>query len=95
VNLKTTTPVIKEQDGKCYLTSTISNPAASKTIAFGIRVQAIKAGNGEQILPSIMNDNYFSLLPGERKEIKIEFKKVDLGMDKALLKVEPYNNTHP
>jgi hypothetical protein len=33
-------------------------------------------------------------MPGEQKEIKIEFKKVDLGNDQAILKVEPYNNTH-
>jgi len=95
VSLKTTYTVQKEPDGKYYLMAKISNPLSSKTIAFGIRVQAVRASNGEQILPSIMNDNYFSLMPGEQKDIRIEFKAADLGNDKAELKAEPYNNTHP
>lgn len=93
VNLKTTYTV-QEKDGKMYLAATISNPPSSKSIAFGIRAQAVRAGNGEQILPSIMSDNYFSLMPGEQKSLRIEFKAADLGNDKAILKVEPYNNTH-
>lgn len=70
----------------------ISNPSSSKAAAFAIRVQATKAGTGEQILPAIMNDNYFSLMKGESKDIRIEFDAALLGKDKLKLLVQPYND---
>ena len=47
---------------------------------------------GEQILPAIMSDNYFSLMNGETKEVRIEFDADALGNDTIQLKAEPYNN---
>lgn len=89
INLQTSSK-LRKADGKYWLTAQITNPAASKAIAFGIRVQAVRP-DGEQVLPSLMNDNYFSLLPGESKEIVIECKESDAG-GTPKLKVELYNN---
>jgi hypothetical protein len=61
-------------------------------VAFGIRVQAIRASNGEQVLPAIANENYFSLMPGETKTVKIEFDADVLGDDSVKLTADPYNN---
>jgi hypothetical protein len=91
VNLKVSS-TIKQIDGKCYVDAKITNPSSSNTAAFAIRVQATKAGTGEQILPAIINDNYFSLMKGESKDIRIEFDAALLGKDKMKLLVEPYNN---
>ena len=91
VDLKTITKIIKE-DGKYYIIAKITNPESSPGIAFAIRVQAVKASNGEEILPVFTNDNYFSLLKGESKDIKIEFDASIIGNDTPILKVEPYNN---
>lgn len=91
VNLKVNTKVIK-QGNQYILTADITNPTSAPAVAFGIRVQAVKASNGEQILPAIMNDNYFSLLKGETKTVRIEFNAADLGKDSPRLLVEPYNN---
>lgn len=91
VNLKVTQQIIKA-DGKYRITTQISNPASTKTAAFGIRVQAVKTSTGEQILPAIMSDNYFSLMSGETKTVTIEFDADVLGSDTPKLKVEPYNN---
>jgi hypothetical protein len=62
-------------------------------VAFGVRLQAIRVSNGEQVLPAIMNDNYFTLLKGETKTVKIEFDAAVLGKDSIKLIAEPYNNT--
>lgn len=91
VNLKTNYKVAKV-NGKYVINAEITNPASSNAVAFGIRVQAVKASTGEQILPAITNDNYFSLLKGETKMVRIEFDEDILGNDKLELKVEPYNN---
>lgn len=91
VNLKVTQTVKKSGD-KYYLKATISNPSSSPAIAFAIRVQAVKEGSGEQILPAIISDGYFSLLKGESKEVVIEFDAGLLGNDRPLIKAEPYNN---
>ncbi|BCM92516.1 exo-beta-D-glucosaminidase [Abditibacteriota bacterium] len=80
------------KDGKTTVAVKITNPASSPSAAFAIRVIPVKASNGEQILPAMMNDNYFSLMRGESRDIRIEFDKSLLGTDQFKLKVEPYNN---
>jgi hypothetical protein len=42
-------------------------------------------------LPVFTNDNYFSLLPGESKNIHIEFDADIIGKDTPRLLVVPYN----
>ena len=81
----------KEINGKWFIMAQIANPIASPAIAFCIRVQAVRSSTGEQVLPSIASDNYFSLLPGEKKNLVIEFSSKSLGNDVPKLKVEPYN----
>lgn len=48
----------------------ISNPTSET--AFFIRMKVIDEKSGERVLPVFMSDNYFSLLPGEKKEIRID-----------------------
>ncbi|WPU92978.1 discoidin domain-containing protein [Mucilaginibacter sabulilitoris] len=91
VNLKVDYKTVKTGD-KYVISANITNPASSNAVAFGVRVQAVRASNNEQILPAIMNDNYFSLLEGETKTVKIEFDANLLGSDKIKLIVDPYNN---
>ncbi|MDN3582417.1 discoidin domain-containing protein [Mucilaginibacter flavus] len=91
VDLKVNYRTVKV-DGKYFITAQITNPASSKAVAFGIRVQALRTSTREQILPAIMNDNYFSLLKGETKTVKIEVADDVLGNDNVRLIAEPYNN---
>ncbi|MGN8070137.1 discoidin domain-containing protein [Mucilaginibacter sp. 22184] len=86
VNYKTV-----KADGKYYITAQVTNPSSSKGVAFGVRVQALKASTGEQILPAIMSDNYFTLFKSDTKTIKIEFDPHILGNDSIKLSVEAYN----
>jgi hypothetical protein len=70
-NLSISMPAIsKANNGHEVLTYTITNPSA-KTPAVSIRAQLLN-NKGEQILPAIFNDGYFTLLPGEKKMLQAE-----------------------
>jgi hypothetical protein len=91
VNLKVVYKTIKE-NGKYEITAQITNPVSSKSVAFGIRLQAVRSSNHEQLLPAIASDNYFSLTNGESKTVRISFDADVLGNGTVELKAEPYNN---
>ncbi len=46
---------------------TVENPA--NTLAFAVRLKVNRSSDGEEILPVLWEDNYFTLLPGEKREI--------------------------
>ena len=50
----------------------VSNPG--KETAFFIRLKMIDGKSGQLALPIFFSDNYFTLLPGESREISIDFK---------------------
>jgi hypothetical protein len=51
------------------LTYTVTNTSA--VVAAGVRVQLMD-DKGKQILPALISDSYFMLMPGEKKQIKVE-----------------------
>lgn len=83
------TSVLEEKDGRNVIIATVTNVSAIP--AFAIHIQPVRAADGERILPVIMNDNYFTLMKGESKQIKIEFDSSILPDRKYKLAVEPYN----
>jgi exo-1,4-beta-D-glucosaminidase len=69
---------------------TLSNP--TRNLAFFVHLQ-IKQGSSERdVLPVIWQDNYISLLPGERRDVTATYKVKDLGKAAAFLKVEGWNS---
>jgi exo-1,4-beta-D-glucosaminidase len=66
----------------------IENP--SKSLAFFIRLKLNNA-NGEEILPVVWQDNYISLLPGEKREIQATYRTSELGKEKPVLAVSGWN----
>jgi exo-1,4-beta-D-glucosaminidase len=68
---------------------TLENP--SKSIAFFIRLKVNKGKGGEEILPAVWQDNYVSLLPGERREITAMYRIADLGGAKPEVEVKGWN----
>jgi exo-1,4-beta-D-glucosaminidase len=67
----------------------VSNPGTS--IAFLVRLRLLKSPEGPEILPVFWEDNYLSLLPGEKREIAVRVRKSDLGNVKPVLAVDGYN----
>ena len=68
---------------------TVENP--SKTLAFFIRLKVSKGEKGEEILPVIWEDNYFSLLPGEKREVSASYRSSALGTAKPTVEVSGWN----
>lgn len=60
-------------------------------LAFQIVLSIQKGKKGESVLPIFWEDNYFSLLPGEKKLIKGYFYKKDLEKKTPFLKVTGWN----
>ena len=82
---------LARKDGKATIQATVRLPKSADAVAFGVRVQAVRASDGERLLPALMNDNYFTLMPGEKKDIQITFDESLLQNDSYKLIVEPYN----
>ena len=78
--------------GKDIIEASVSNPARASGMAFAVRVQAVRASDGERILPALQNDNYFTLMPGESRKLTIEFDPALLPGGRYILNVEPYND---
>jgi hypothetical protein len=91
VKLKVTSFLTRENDSD-IIEATIINPASSKAVAFAVHVQAVRSSDGTRILPAFMNDNYFTLMKGESKKIRIIFDPKLLKDEKYQLLATPYNN---
>ena len=60
-------------------------------LAFLVRLRLLKGKDGAEILPVFWNDNYISLLPGEKREVTVNVRKRDLGVSKPVLAVDGFN----
>ena len=79
----------KGADGQWTATVALEN--SSNTPALMIRVNVLGAKDGEQILPMFYSDNYFSLLPGEKKTVNIHWKDEDTRGEQPQIIVSGYN----
>jgi len=68
---------------------TVENPG--KALAFFVHLKVDKGKGGEEILPVIWEDNYFSLLPGEKREVTATYRTAELGNTKPDLEVSGWN----
>lgn len=90
-DLKVTSKLVKV-NGEAQIQATITHPKSAKNAAFAVHVQAVRTTDNERILPAIMNENYFTLMPGESKNILITFDDALLNGGSYKLIVKPYNN---
>jgi exo-1,4-beta-D-glucosaminidase len=67
----------------------IENP--SNSLAFFVRLKLKKGATGSEILPVLWQDNYVSLLPGEKRELTAEYRASELGTEKPVLEVKGWN----
>jgi exo-1,4-beta-D-glucosaminidase len=68
---------------------TVENP--SKSLAFFVRLKVNKGKGGEEILPVVWEENYISLLPGEKREITASYRFADLGHAKPEVDIKGWN----
>ena len=62
-------------------------------LAFLVRLRLLRKSDNTEILPIFLDDNYFSLLPGEKREITVHVRKSDLGNTQPVLAVDGFNVT--
>ena len=66
----------------------VKNPSAS--LAFMVHLRVARGEGGEDVTPILWQDNYFSLLPGEEREVTASFGSEAAGQE-AVLEVDGYN----
>ena len=67
----------------------LENPG--KALAFFVRLKVTKGAKGEEVLPVVWEDNYISLLPGEKRELSATYRTSALGGAKAMVEVSGWN----
>jgi exo-1,4-beta-D-glucosaminidase len=67
----------------------LQNP--SKNLAFFVRLKVDKGMKGEEILPVVWEDNYISLMPGEKREVTATYRATELGAAKPTVEVTGWN----
>ncbi len=67
----------------------LKNPSAS--VAFMVHARLTKGNTGDDLVPILWRDNYFSLLPGEERTITATFAIADLDGRAPSLILEGYN----
>jgi exo-1,4-beta-D-glucosaminidase len=61
------------------------------SLAFFIRLNVNRGAGGPEILPVLWQDNYFSLLPGEKRTVRATYRSADLGGASAAVEVSGWN----
>jgi hypothetical protein len=82
-NANLTGSLLKKENGKAALK--ISNPGSSTAV--GIKLNLLNSSN-QAILPTYFSDGYFTLLPGESKEVELTYP---LNENKLFVRMEGYN----
>jgi exo-1,4-beta-D-glucosaminidase len=68
---------------------TVENPG--RTLAFFVHLKVKRDKDGEEILPVLWQDNYFPLLPGEKREINAAYRLSDLANANPVVEVDGWN----
>jgi exo-1,4-beta-D-glucosaminidase len=89
VKLNYSVSPLQLEGGKYTATIEVENPSAS--LAFSVNPKILKHDSKDLVLPVFWEDNYFSLLPGEKRDLKVEFNAEDLGGTKPLLAIDGWN----
>ena len=61
----------------------LANILAGQPVAFWIRLQVLTSNGTKRVLPVFYEDNYISLIPGERRELRIDFAASDVPAGEA------------
>jgi exo-1,4-beta-D-glucosaminidase len=68
---------------------TVANPGPG--LALAVRLRITKGKGGEELLPAFWSDNYFALMPGERREITATYREDDLEGEHPMIEVDGWN----
>jgi exo-1,4-beta-D-glucosaminidase len=83
-----TSAAFRDELGRAHVTLTLKN--AGTSIAFLVHARLAKPKDGDDIVPVLWDDNYFSLLPGEQKTVSASYNSTD-RQGVPVLSIEGYN----
>jgi exo-1,4-beta-D-glucosaminidase len=66
---------------------------SGQSVAFLTRLRLAKGKNQSEILPVFWDDNYISLLPGEKRELSVRVRKSDIAGVQPSLLLDGFNVT--
>jgi hypothetical protein len=75
--------------GKWVLAAELQN--SSKTPALMVRLKPVRSRAGDRILPALFSENYFALMPGESKSVRIEMNETDCRGESPRLEIGGLN----
>ncbi|HZZ26372.1 MAG TPA: glycoside hydrolase family 2 protein, partial [Pirellulales bacterium] len=81
---------IDQRDQESVANFRVTN--ASDAIALLVRLKINKQAHGTELLPIRWQDNYFMLLPGEKREIAARYRTSDLAGAESVPSVDCFNN---
>jgi hypothetical protein len=85
----TSATAVKREGEYWVLETNLDN--GTETPALMIRLKVTGATLGERILPAFYSDNFFSLLPGESKSVRIRVKAEDCRAEKPTVEISGFN----
>jgi exo-1,4-beta-D-glucosaminidase len=85
----TATAKVEATGEKGHAHVTLENP--SKAIAFFVHLAVRKGAEGEEILPVLWEDNYVTLMPGERREVGASWESTDAAGATPVVAVDGWN----
>lgn len=91
VSLKVSSKLTRKPRGKAEISADVTLPRSAANAAFAVHVQPVRASDGERILPAVMSDNYFTLMPGETRHVTFTFDEALLKGGSYKLTAVPYN----
>jgi len=80
---------VNQDNGRYTAVVEIENP--SSDLAFSVNPKIIKGDTKDLVLPVFWEDNYFSLLPGEKRSIRVEFNAENLDGAIPVLAIDGWN----
>lgn len=89
VELKSSISSVKQENGKYVAIIEVENPSTS--LAFSVNPKIIRSDSKDLVLPVFWEDNYFSLLPKEKRSVKVEFNAEDLNGATPILAIAGWN----
>jgi len=63
----------------------------SKTPALLVHLKAVRGTTGDRILPALYNDNFITLLPGEKRTLRTELQEADTRGENPAIAVDGFN----
>jgi exo-1,4-beta-D-glucosaminidase len=91
VNLTVSAVAAKNEQANRGMRVTVKNPSSS--LAFMVHLRLTRGKGGPDAVPAFYDENYFSLLPGESREVGVSYPLAALAGQAPVVEVDGYNVT--